>query len=176
MRDVSFCTDAFADPRTRAHSERVLGCLLWALVFANESYLLTHENFPLLYRAGMRWEAETPTPGLSRCPGGNGQEKFFGVKQALAARKVDCEDLACWRISETRLGRGLDKRGVAPREGHPVPTIVPVPFPMRPIVGTRPAFYSRMTRPRVRTYHIIVAWPDGTFEDPSRELGMGGFA
>lgn len=176
MRDVSFCTDAFSDPRTRAYSERVLGCLLWGLVFANEAYLLTHKEFPLLYSAGMRWEAETPTPGLSRCPGGNGQEKFFGVRQAYEAKKVDCEDLCAWRVAETRLGLGLGKRGVAPRVGHPVPTVVPCPFPMRPVVGTKPAFYSRMTGPRVRTYHIVVAWPDGTFEDPSKELGMGGFS
>lgn len=176
MRDVSFCTDAFADPRTRAYSERSLGCLLWALIFANESYLLTHTKFPELYTTSVRWEAETPTPGLSKCPGGNGQEKFFGVKQALAAQRVDCEDLACWRVSETRLGRGLKSRGAPPRPGHPKPTIIPPPFPMRPIVGTRPAFYSRMTGPRVRTYHIVVAWPDGYFEDPSRQLGMGGYA
>lgn len=176
MRDVSFCTDAFSDPRTRAYSERVLGCLLWALVFANESYLITHKQFPMLYNAGMRWEAETPTPGLSKCPGGNGQEKFFGVRQAYEAKAVDCEDLAMWRVAETRLGRGTEKRGKPPRPGHPEPTIVPVPFPMRPIVGTRPAFYSRMTSPRVRMYHIVVAWPDGSFEDPSRELGMGGFS
>ena len=119
MRDVSFCTDAFSDPRTRAYSERVLGCLLWGLVFANEAYLLTHKNFPALYTTGVRWEAETPTPGLSGCPGGNGQEKFFGVRQALEAGKVDCEDLAAWRISETRLGRGLGKRGKPARPGHP---------------------------------------------------------
>jgi len=137
--------------------------------------MLHRPTFPLMYKSGMRWEAETPTPGLSQCPGGTGQEKFFGVRQAYRAKAVDCEDLCCWRISETRLGRGLDKRGKPPRPGHPEPTIVPVPFPMRPIVGTRPAFYSRMTKPRVRTYHIVVAWPDGTFEDPSRELGMGGF-
>lgn len=176
MRDVSFCTDAFSDPRTRAYSERALGCLLWALILANESYLLTHPKFPLLYNTHVRWEAEKPTPGLSRCEGGTGQEKFFGVAQALKAGRVDCEDLAAWRVSETRLGRGIQKRGLPPRPGHPPATIVPVPYPMRPIVGTRPAFYSRMTAPRVRTYHIVVAWPDGTLEDPSRQLGMGGFA
>jgi hypothetical protein len=47
---------------------------------------------------------------------------------------------------------------------------------MRPVIGARPAFYSRMTGPRIRTYHIVVAWPDGSLEDPSRQLGMGGFA
>ena len=177
MRDVSFCTDAFADPRTRPWSERALGCLLWALVFANESYLLTHPNFPALYTTGVRWEAETPTPGLSRCEGGTGQEKFLGVNQALKAGRVDCEDLASWRIAETRVGRGLGRRGVPPRPGHPTPTIVPSPYPeMRPVVNTLPAFYSRMTSPTVITYHIVVAWPDGTFEDPSRALGMGGFS
>lgn len=174
MRDVSFCTDAFADPRTRAYSERTLMCLLWGLVFANESYLLTHPKFPVLYDTHMRWEAEKPT-GISNCPGGNGQEQFLGVKQAFDRGRVDCEDLASWRVSELRLGRGGQKRGAPPRPGHPPATIVPVPFPMRPVIGARPAFYSRMTAPTIRTYHIVVAWPDGSLEDPSRQLGMGGF-
>jgi hypothetical protein len=180
LRDVAFCTDAFASPATNAYSERVLASLLWALIFANESWMITHD-FPPLYQSGIRWEAEKPL-GVSACKGGNGQERFLGVQQIINDGVADCEDLASWRVSELRLGRakGAMKFGMPPRPGHPPATVIPTPWPMQIAPGgvnALPAFYKRQTGPRSWLYHIVVAWmlPGGRMllEDPSRVCGMG---
>lgn len=172
MRDVTFCTDAFADDRTVPYSERFLACLLWALIFANESYLIVNPRTPTLYNAGVRWEAEKPT-GRSACPNGTGQEKFLGVRQVIADGKADCEDVASYRVADVRLGRAT-KRGLPPRTPHPKPVVCLPPYPMRSVgPAVMPAFYKRRTS-YGWLYHIVVAWPDGTLEDPSRVLGMGG--
>lgn len=176
MRDVSFCTDAFSHPATRDHSERTLACLLWALIFANEAYLLGHGRLaPTLYTSGVRYEKEEPRPGRTGCAGGNGAERFFGIDQVRREGKADCEDLASWRVAEVRLGRWDGRRGAPVRPGHPPITICEEPYPLRPS-GPRvlPGFFSRVIAPGMTMYHIIVAWPDGYIEDPSRTLGMGG--
>jgi hypothetical protein len=161
----------------------VLSGLLWALIHANESWMIGNA-FPPLYQSGVRWEAERPL-GVSACPGGNGQERFLGVRQVMADGVADCEDLASWRVAELRLGRaqGAMQYGLPPRPGHPKPTIIPEPWPglTTPAengVRALPAFYKRETSPRNWLYHIVVAWmlPTGgmLLEDPSRVCGMGG--
>jgi hypothetical protein len=142
--------------------------------------MISH-SFPALYRSGVFWEAEKPL-GVSACKGGNGQERFLGVRQILADGRADCEDLASWRTAELRLGRaqGAMQFGMPPRGGHPPATIVPPPWPMQIAPGgvdACPAFYKRQTGPREWLYHIVVAWrlPGGrvVLEDPSRVCGMG---
>lgn len=175
MRDVAFCTDTFASPATHAYSERVLGCLLWALIYANESWMLGGHTVPPLYQSGVRWAAERPL-GQSACRGGNGQERFLGVRQVLADGEADCEDVACWRVAELRTGIVRPQFGRPPKAGHPPVTIVPPPFPMSPKFNACPAFFHRDLSPKQKLYHIVVAWlgPRGVvFEDPSRVLGMG---
>ena len=172
MRDVTFCTDAFGSPEHLGYSERFLACLLWALVFADESYLLSHPNTPPLYKWGVRWRREEPTY-KSPCKGGLGQEQFLGIQQIREQGFADCEDLACARVAEVRLGRGM-RRGLAPRAGHPKVTACPVPYPMKPIgPNVVPGFFKRRT-PQGWLYHIVVCYPNGQVEDPSRVLGMGG--
>lgn len=175
MRDVTFCTDSFGDPRTVAHSERTLACLLWALVFANESYLM-HARAPRLYQSGVRWKREEPT-GKSACEGGLGQELFLGARQVINQGYADCEDLASWRTAEVRLGLGGRFRGPPPRTPTPPITRCDVPYAATPRgPSVVPGFYSRVIneRPRVVLYHIVCIWPDGYVEDPSRQCGMGG--
>lgn len=175
MRDIAFCTDAFAHPDTRQHSEYMLAALLWALIYANESYLLVRPA-PLLYESGVRWEEERPL-GVSACHGGNGQERFLGVRQVLNDGVADCEDVASWRVAELRLGKGvsLAHRGPPPRPGHPRVTAIPAPWPMAPRgPAVLPGFFSREIRPNQHLIHIVVCWPGGYIEDPSRRLGMGG--
>lgn len=176
MRDVSFCTDAFSHPATRDHSERSLACLLWALVFANEAYLLTRgAGTPTLYNSGVRYAVEEPRPGRSGCAGGNGQERFFGIAQVRAEGEADCEDLCAWRVAEVRLNRDASRRGPAVRAGHPPVIVCGPPYPLRsPGPAVVPAFFSRVIAPGQIMYHICVQWPDGYLEDPSRALGMGG--
>jgi hypothetical protein len=179
VHDIAICTDAFGDPRTHAYGERFLACMLWGLVFANEA-TMTVRRYPALYNSGVKWEAEKPL-GVSACRGGNGQERFLGVRQVLQDGKADCEDLVCWRVAELRLGVGVMQFGLPPRAGHPPVTVVPLPFPMQVAAGgvdVLPAFFSRKTGPRSWLYHIVVAWPSPNggflFEDPSRVCGMGG--
>lgn len=74
----------------------------------------------------------------------DGAEEWQSIPYLIAARQGDCEDLACWRSAELR------RRGIE----------------------AEPFFYFK----RIGTmsmYHIVVRWPDGTFEDPSAVLGMG---
>jgi hypothetical protein len=177
LKDVAFCSDSFGSEAAAPYGERSLSCLLWALIFANSGYLLDHPDTPNLYDAGIRWEAEKPQ-GRTACPEGEGQELFLGVRQVLEQGYADCEDVACWRISELRCGRGNYLRGpvMRPSAGHPQPTIIPVPWGgLRPI-GPRvlPAFFKREIQPGSWLYHIVVFWPGLGYEDPSRVLGMGG--
>lgn len=178
MRDVSLCSDLFGSAVTREYSDLGLACMLWALTFADESYLMSPQgaHTPPLYEAGVRWQAEVPT-GRSACEGGNGQEQFLGPRQILRQGWADCEDFAAWRVAELRTGRvGRRTRGMPPTPGHPEATVVPCPWPqrMRPAIDVCPAFFSRRIGPNSWMYHIIVFWPDGYLEDPSRVLGMGG--
>ena len=155
MKDVAFCTDLFSSPKTRFFSERALSSLCWALVYADEAWLFDRPGELPLYESGVRWQKEEPT-GRSACPGGNGQEQFLGVRQVRQQGWADCEDLACWRIAELRLG---------------------LHGPLHaPAVLAKPVFYSRPMANGARMYHIVVQLPDGRLEDPSRRLGMGGFA
>lgn len=176
MRDVAFCTPSFASKAAVPYGERTLACLLWALVFADTGYLLDHPTTTTLYGSGVYWRQEEPQ-GRTACPEGDGQELFLGVPQVLAQGHADCEDVACWRVSETRLGRGEQRPRMPPTPGHPRPIVIPEPFGglSTPGVPVLPAFFKREVSPGSWVYHIIVYWPKpwDVFEDPSRVLGMG---
>lgn len=72
-----------------------------------------------------------------------GHEAWKDIAGVMRDRHGDCEDLACWRVAE------LQRAGVK----------------------AEPAFTVRKLRGR-RLYHILVRYANGTFEDPSRRLGM----
>ena len=74
-----------------------------------------------------------------------GQENWQDIPRTLELRKGDCEDLASWLAAERVVLDGID---------------------------AWPAFRWRRLANGLRLYHIIVAYPDGTIEDPSRKLGM----
>lgn len=178
MKDVAFCSDSFGSAAAVPYGERTLACLLWALISANCGYLIDHPDTPALYASGVRWEAEKPL-GKSACPEGEGQELFLGVRQVLEQGFADCEDVACWRIAEIRCGRGDWRAGprMPPSPGHPPGVIIPPPWPgaIEPIgPSVVPGFFKRQIAPGHWLYHIVVCWPDGRLEDPSRVLGMGG--
>lgn len=176
MNNVSFCADVYKFPGAREYSDRVLACLLWALVMADEAYLIgAREKPPQLYQSGIFWKAEEPL-GVSVCPEGVGQELFLGIRQILNQGHADCEDVASWRVAEVRMAHaGPETRGLPPFPGHPPVTAIPPPFPLKPRgPDVWPAFFSRKTAPNTTMIHIVVAWPDGYVEDPSRVLGMGG--
>lgn len=175
MQDIAFCADVYRFPKCKPYSDRVLGCLLWGLIYANQSYLIgSGKQVPPLYKSGVYWEAEKPQ-GRTACPEGEGQELFLGIRQVLNQGFADCEDVASWRCAELRLGLVPPTPGLPPFEGHPEVTAFPQPYKLRPVgPAVLPAFYARKTGPQAITIHIVVAWPNGYIEDPSRVLGMGG--
>lgn len=78
-----------------------------------------------------------------------GAEDWLDILSALRQLRdpklpVDCEDLACWRAAE------LQMEGI---EAHPV-------------------FLWRRMPDGSHLYHIVVRYPDGRIEDPSKRLGM----
>lgn len=184
----SFCAGLFDGDRTRAYAEAGIAQALWLLVLADEVELLNHRHIPPLYESGIRWQAEEPRPDYRPCEGANGQERFFGCTRVLKEGHADCEDIASWRVAELRLGRVPLRRGPPPKPGHP--PVVVCPAPPLPIAMTRrgpvqrvlspaldvlPGFYRRQQGGGI-VYHIVCVWPDGYIEDPSRKLGMGGYA
>ena len=76
-----------------------------------------------------------------------GIEVFRDIPMIIKKGSVDCDNLACWRVSELRQ------------------------------VGVKATPYiTWKERNGGTTYHALVRWPDGSTEDPSLLLGMGGEA
>jgi hypothetical protein len=107
------------------------------------AYKKSGKPIPKLYETGIRYRMEPV-----------GQEDWLDILSCLTAHDVelkggpkatiDCEDLCCWRAAE------LQAEGVA---AHPV-------------------FVWRKLPDGSHLYHIVVRYPDGRIEDPSRRLGM----
>ena len=77
----------------------------------------------------------------------HGCEVFRDIPMILKKKFVDCDNLACFRVAELRCG-GIEA----------------VPYIIWRETG------------RGTTYHALLRWPDGSSEDPSLILGMGGAA
>lgn len=73
-----------------------------------------------------------------------GSDDWQDIPEMLARGDGDCEDLACWRIAELRVRDGE----------HAIP------------------FLKCAERRHVMLYHVAVRRMDGSYEDPSRVLGM----
>lgn len=98
----------------------------------------------------LRAHPETPalySSGVRYQPEPLGQENWQDVATTLGRRVGDCEDLATWRAAELRVREGIPARAVFRSRFLPVP--------------------------KLTLYHILVQYPDGTIEDPSKRLGMG---
>ena len=139
----AFDGDRKSDARRILRHKSLYECLS-ALTNINLHILLSAKGkIPLLYESGVRYRAEP-----------EGQEDWLDILSALQAHKeemkggakatIDCEDLACWRAAE------LQAQGIA---AHPV-------------------FVWRKINDGSHLYHIVVRYPDGRIEDPSRKLGM----
>lgn len=84
-----------------------------------------------------------------------GQEDWQDIFTTLRRRSGDCEDLATWRAADL-LRRGIRARAF----GRPRPMLIQSPTGAE--MGT--------------LWHILVRWPNGKIEDPSKLLGMQGAA
>lgn len=74
-----------------------------------------------------------------------GQEDWQDVPTTIGMGIGDCEDLACWRAAELAVRYGIQ---------------------------ARPIFKEQRREDGSFLYHIVVRYPDGREEDPSRILGM----
>lgn len=151
MRYPAFWVPLFKDgtEKEREFSLFALREMLETLVKINVGWITTHPTefeplYPFAARTGLRWEPEKGTEDWLSIP---------CIYQAKKDRKpVDCEDLACARVAELRLGLG----------GHPLGKV-------RAIADIR----GRVVNGQVRM-HCFVKYPDGSIEDPSKKLGMPG--
>ena len=153
------------------HAEIDLTWFLEALCQRDMDYLRQHPETPHLYRSGVRYVRPAQVLGdpyelqvLKRVISARDQrdpevrrvlktigevfggEQFCDVGIIRRLGGIDCDGLACWRAAELRQMGMPASPYITSRE--------------RPDGGT--------------TYHVIVRWPDGSSEDPSLLLGMGG--
>ena len=158
----------------REESEEIILKLLAVLVDQNCKYLRSHPDTPKLYDLWKQGRVEYALPDqLTRAPDPDhlarlaaflrdamgcddetidivqtvlkGCEIFRDIPVVLKKKRVDCDNLSAFRVAELRVG-GVEA----------VPYII-----------------WRET-PRGTTYHALLRHPDGTSEDPSIILGMGG--
>lgn len=172
LRHVLFDMALFANEAERENSQKRVLWLLEALTCCNQLYLQQHPETPLIYQSGIKYiqpaqfeHANVPevaalkeyltkqnAPGylfnaldkLYNIVGGG--EIFREIPRILLNGGGDCDNVASWRCAELReLG-----------------------------INACPYITWRTRSDGGMTYHVIVRWPDGSSEDPSLLLGMGG--
>ena len=120
------------------YTRRALDAMLRALTTINVAYLELNPNTPMVYEAYrrglVRYQTEEP-----------GDERWMDIPTALQAKRIDCEDIACWRAAEVNVRYRIQA----------------VPF-----------FTCRTLDNGMLLCHIKVRYPNGREEDPSRVLGM----
>ena len=172
LRHVLFDMAIFADEADRENSQKRVLWLLEALTCCNQLYLRNHPDTPLIYESGVKYVlpeqfAKAQLPELDTikafllkkgAPDAvmsafdsitdmcGGGEHFREIPRIIENGGGDCDNLASWRAAELR-ELGINAKPY-------------ITWRKRPDGGT--------------TYHVIVRWPDGSSEDPSLLLGMGG--
>jgi len=149
LRNVLFDLHLFPDESERASSQKRVLVLLESLTLINQFYLEEHPETPLIYKSGIEYKLPAQF-GAGEAEGGvpgYSGEVFRDIPRIIENGGGDCDNVASWRAAEIR-----HRLGVAAK-----PYIT---WRRRPDGGT--------------TYHVIVIWPDGSSEDPSLLLGMGG--
>lgn len=106
---------------------------------------------PPLYASGIVYREEAP-----------GREDWLDVGAMLRQGHADCEDLAAYRAAELRVA-GFDVEPVIKYQWIPREVMLAQGYPANKLPGRG-----------VWMVHCCVRWPDGTVEDPSKILGMGG--
>jgi len=174
LRHVLFDMSLFADEAERENSQKRVLWLLEALTCCNQLYLQQHPETPLIYHSGIKYTQpaqfeKTNVPevatirdyltskgapqrvldaldALYNIVGGG--EIFREIPRIIQNGGGDCDNVASWRCAELReLG-----------------------------INACPFITWRERSDGGMTYHVIVRWPDGSSEDPSLLLGMGGAA
>ena len=177
LRHILFDVRLFETEDGRKRSQKGLLWLLEALAQWNEIYLRAHPETPRLYQSGVIYKLpeqfdrqEVPEIGRLReivmrfadrgeraealellkrlADQLGGGEHFRDIPAIIENNGGDCDNIAGWRVAELRVAG----------------------IPAKPYITWRRRPDNGMT------YHAIVLWPDGSSEDPSLLLGMGGDA
>ena len=106
---------------------------------------------PPLYASGVVYREEAP-----------GREDWPDIPKVLGLGWGDCEDLAAWRAAELRVA-GVECEPVIKWQWIDRETMIAQGYPAAKLPGRG-----------VWLVHCCVRFPDGSVEDPSKILGMGG--
>jgi hypothetical protein len=106
---------------------------------------------PPLYESGVRYREEAP-----------GHEDWLDAPEVLRQRFADCEDLAAWRCGELRAD-GIEAEPVIKWQWINREAMIAQGYPP-----------DKLPTRGVWLVHCCVRYPDGSVEDPSKILGMGG--
>jgi hypothetical protein len=106
---------------------------------------------PSLYGSGVFYREEEP-----------GHEDWIDALGVLQQGFADCEDLAAWRAAELRAA-GIEAEPVIKWQWLPREVMIRQGYPG-----------DKLPAKGVWLVHCCVRFPDGTIEDPSKILGMGG--
>lgn len=108
-------------------------------------------GFPRLYESGVYYREEAP-----------GHEDWLDAPSVLRQGFADCEDLAAWRTAELNAD-GVEAESVIKWQWIPRDVMIAQGYPA-----------DKLPARGVWLVHCCVRYPDGTIEDPSKILGMGG--
>ncbi|MEK6883520.1 MAG: hypothetical protein AABY22_28085 [Nanoarchaeota archaeon] len=177
LRHILYDVRLFEREEDREIDRKKLLGFLESLVWANRLWLKQHPEAPRLYQSKIKYALPQQYEGqalevaavrravveeFGRAPreGGPvdssladinalvGGERFRDYPALIEAGEGDCDQIACVRVAELR------------NEG----------------VEASPYITWRRRADGGMTYHALVWWPDGSSEDPSLLLGMGGAA
>lgn len=173
MRDLhlGFKLD-FSTPEARRKSEQVLLRILGINVLHNLMYLDDHPDTPTLYESGIVYtepDQADGRPPLTR-------SKLKKLLAALRATGIDPETA----LMIVRMVKGieifLDIPGLLRRGKGDCNELVPMRIAelWRAGIWATPYLTKAPNEKGGISYHAIVVWPDGSAEDPSLILGMGG--
>lgn len=104
-----------------------------------------------LYTTGVRYAEDAP-----------GREDWRDCLAILERGTADCDQLCAWRCAELRAA-GIKAEPVIKWQHIPRNIALQLGYPSRVV----PSGGLSMV-------HVLVRWPDGHIEDPSKILGMGG--
>jgi len=107
---------------------------------------------PPLYASGVVYKEDPP-----------GEENWKDCWACLRDGHADCDRLAAWRAAELRVA-GVPAEPVLKWQWIPRAIMIAMGYPAR-LLGNSPGVWM---------VHCLVRFPDGTTEDPSKILGMGG--
>ena len=158
------------DRSDRRVSETVLMWLMTIGILQSIEYLERHPDTPKLYDSGVRYAL--PEQLTRKVP----QWKLDNLRQYLR-KNVGADDETIDRVVQYLRGvevfrdiPTLYKKGFGDCDNCAIARCAELQFAgvkATPLITWRPTG-------NVTTYHALVRWPDGTSEDPSILLGMGG--